>query len=1252
MLIKYKDRYSIRYRVLITLITSIFLFNDIALGVEMFDNSHTDTLSPTSSFRPIVTIEEKDGGLSIVENQEEKEKLTGDLREDAGFVYINILIGQFLKDSIRVSQLGMTERGIAARLEDLKKAIGSDLPHIDFGRFRYMEMYLDQMTVCLPYTRKDDGRTQLLRYYLRTDNGPVEFPNQVLIPAGDGVSVVLEDPLADEAVTGEAPKDIVAQAMKLLNLMNIALYGFDFEFNRILSELRSSGSVLDGPAEERIRAAIQAECDAADAIIYSKPGPASDGFGPSPEEIQRRDEGIIFILVGRHNEIIGCDHSGDIWIPCLDKAHSALFQANFHTGQIEQRLECGEKANPALAEAAARELLKNLMDKPVPPNATKAKPILTPPDKASSLTPEKPNIQQTKTTIRSIDRGPYTEVRIIARADRSSSLGEGINACLSAAKRLTGLRGRVVKHSLFVSAETDLAVSAADRLAGERAASIFGEDAPAISIIAQPPFGAAVEYECTVILPKGEEARIEYRQVNGTRYAVILENGIKWVYAAGISGTASPEDIPAQSASAFETMEAILNAEGLSFSDVLRQWNYIPRIVDLSPDGKRQHYQMFNDVRAVYYSHASFESGYPAATGIGTSAGPVTLEFIAVGCRGRQDVVIKGITNLLQTDPHAYAPDKLVGEALEERKKPETPKFERGKVILIRRPDGWDARIYVSGTASIRGPDTISIGDAAGQTKVTYENIEYLISEGNVMDMANLGSLGLDVTVSATLHDMIDARTYVKNREDEPAVSTACSGSFTYHHLVWADVCRPNLLMETEGEAVARVSPRKPVLQDPAPSAARASPYIDRQRDMLAVKYLVYNSPHGEASVFTLRAEPGSAVSLRLFSESGNGQYAERSFPMTQVTSGGLYAVCVPRWASAETGGGTIMNPGHRYTFTFEVSTPHNRKYRTAGKYYKASAIDPNISDPDTASITIPNLIERDHDNPLPPSVKEFEIGNAPDTMQPFLRYLFSRDRVIADVDRHNDEVGEELVRQEMASSKAAGEALIAGGLDDWLKRRAKARSKRSLPAAVVAREKIIGAKFRDKVIDIAMKAKAKNETVILGLDTTWIPQGSGMGELLAEMDRLIENLRRRGLDNIFFERGKGDDVASKIILRQKEQKTKFSNIIVIGSQEILNSDQFSSLKGSSPEDAALLIGVDPKNLKYTSGIRLPEMYLLAMALNEGKTIPELDQTFILIVKTPDGRPRMFVFIPIKPLDLEKFKDIYELHRREIDLKA
>lgn len=247
--------------------------------------------------------------------------------------------------------------------------------------------------------------------------------------------------------------------------------------------------------------------------------------------------------------------------------------------------------------------------------------------------------------------------------------------------------------------------------------------------------------------------------------------------------------MPEQAKFAFDAIKKILDVENLEFSDIVRQWNYIENIVIVeSKEGtERQNYQIFNDIRSIYYETADFKLGYPSATGIGMKNGGIIIDFIAM--ENSKSVSIIPLKNPKQVDAHKYSQNQLVGDALKEVSQKTTPKFERGKAVSI---DNYHM-IYISGTAAILGEDTIPEDNVERQTVITIENIQELIS------IENLRNHG----VKGDLHpkSISYLRVYVKNKEKIPAVKMICEQYFPHVPSLYlvADVCRDNLLVELEG---------------------------------------------------------------------------------------------------------------------------------------------------------------------------------------------------------------------------------------------------------------------------------------------------------------------------------------------------------------------------------------------------------------------------------------------------------------------
>ena len=341
----------------------------------------------------------------------------------------------------------------------------------------------------------------------------------------------------------------------------------------------------------------------------------------------------------------------------------------------------------------------------------------------------------------------------------------------------------ITQQTFFISAKSREEYDARSAEINLQLSTMCGTHLPATSIVAQSPESGSdvvLELICT---KDTEEKKVTYKSFEGTQYTLVEYNGYKAVHCAGLMGDAG-DTIYESSVKAFDMAVAILAEEGLSIHHIIRQWNYIESIAWLdNVEDSEQNYQVFNDVRAHYYDEGDFKYGYPAATGIGTDTGGVIIDFIALS--ESDQVSIKPIMNPGQIDAHRYS--ELVLEGSSNRKC--TPKFERAKLVSI----GNRNYIYVSGTASILGENTVHVGDVEKQTVTTIENINRLFSK------ENQEQLGLDFDVSKIRFSHL--RVYVKRQEDIPAVERICESMLNCNSSLYleSDVCREDLLVEIEG---------------------------------------------------------------------------------------------------------------------------------------------------------------------------------------------------------------------------------------------------------------------------------------------------------------------------------------------------------------------------------------------------------------------------------------------------------------------
>lgn len=365
--------------------------------------------------------------------------------------------------------------------------------------------------------------------------------------------------------------------------------------------------------------------------------------------------------------------------------------------------------------------------------------------------------------------------------------GDFSEELLSCVKQLKSedLIKRVISTTVFLNALNNQEYNTIKALVSEFIETNL-DHISSTNYICQPPANGdklAIELH----LLNDQDVELEKVSHDGLSYIRSQSSGIlKGIFVSGIHYSYQ-DGVEEAYESAYASMASILEKEGLSFNNIVRQWNYIEQILQLvNVEGlSRQNYQVFNDVRSKYYGRVEFEHGYPAATGIGCIAGGVTLCFYALSeaC----DCTIFSIDNPFQ-EPAFHYPDKvLVGESLPELKAKTTPKFVRAK--HIETPSGHFT--FISGTAAIRKELTVGQNSMKEQLRITFENIEALITRDNLTRSG----------VEEALQEKIAFfRGYVKGTVPMGEIERGCElllPGVPYLMLV-SDICRNDLLIEIE----------------------------------------------------------------------------------------------------------------------------------------------------------------------------------------------------------------------------------------------------------------------------------------------------------------------------------------------------------------------------------------------------------------------------------------------------------------------
>jgi chorismate lyase/3-hydroxybenzoate synthase len=204
---------------------------------------------------------------------------------------------------------------------------------------------------------------------------------------------------------------------------------------------------------------------------------------------------------------------------------------------------------------------------------------------------------------------------------------------------------------------------------------------------------------------------------------------------------------------------------------LIRVWNYLPEINREA--GGDERYRHFNSARQLAFRNSGRATlgTVPAASALGSPAGsPISIYFLAA----RQPP--KMIENPRQTSAYHYP-----------------PKFGRHSPLFSRAcllSESAGTNLFVSGTSSIVGHETIHHGDVAAQTRETIANINALLDEANRM----VGSARYSL-------DGLKFKVYVRQPSDFSAIEGALAGSLTSSASIvylQADVCREDLLVEIE----------------------------------------------------------------------------------------------------------------------------------------------------------------------------------------------------------------------------------------------------------------------------------------------------------------------------------------------------------------------------------------------------------------------------------------------------------------------
>lgn len=222
------------------------------------------------------------------------------------------------------------------------------------------------------------------------------------------------------------------------------------------------------------------------------------------------------------------------------------------------------------------------------------------------------------------------------------------------------------------------------------------------------------------------------------------------------------DDVEAAARRAYSAMRTLTVAE--ECPHLLRVWNHV-RDVNAGA-GDEERYKRFCAGRHEALVAAGFgKHDFPAASGVGMSAGSLAIYFLASRTPGRQ------LENPRQVSAYEYP--RQYG--------PRSPSFARATAATF----GDDELVFVSGTASVVGHETRHAGDVDAQLAETLENIAAIVPLAEVVTM----------------------KVYVRSPADQPRIADGLARAVPHAQVVYvaSEICRADLLLEIE--AIARRRP-------------------------------------------------------------------------------------------------------------------------------------------------------------------------------------------------------------------------------------------------------------------------------------------------------------------------------------------------------------------------------------------------------------------------------------------------------------
>jgi chorismate lyase/3-hydroxybenzoate synthase len=215
----------------------------------------------------------------------------------------------------------------------------------------------------------------------------------------------------------------------------------------------------------------------------------------------------------------------------------------------------------------------------------------------------------------------------------------------------------------------------------------------------------------------------------------------------------------------------------LGYPHLWRVWNFFPDINDQERGLERYRQFCIGRHQALAGTLQGFPSALPAGTAVGTRSGPLQLYVLA----GTHPAAHLG--NPRQV--HAYEYPEHYG--------PCSPSFARA--TLLQSSSDVHAQLFISGTASIVGHESLHPGLPESQTRETIDNLQALLDHADEL----AGIAGRHQPARGRYKVYVRRPDHLKTIRQALSIPLFASSQILY---LQGDLCRKELLVEIEGVVV------------------------------------------------------------------------------------------------------------------------------------------------------------------------------------------------------------------------------------------------------------------------------------------------------------------------------------------------------------------------------------------------------------------------------------------------------------------